>query len=105
MHKVNERSAQSFSVSFFDADGVATTPATVRWRLKNLTTREVVSDWASVSPSSIVTITTTADMNTSRGHGKYDDMELVVQRDHADSSLQQSKSIRYRIVNIQAIDD
>lgn len=106
MIEVQERSAKSFVARFLNSSRALSAPTTARWRLKNLETGEIVKDWTSISsPTSEETITVTSDLNTIRAGCAREHYELVVQRDHADTSAKQTRSIVYRVINISSVDD
>lgn len=67
-HSVNERSAISVTVRFFDDSNTpevwsTTTPTTVHWRLDNQCTGQVLQDWTSATPGTSVTLAITSAMN------------------------------------------
>lgn len=60
---VNEGSAITFSVTFYDA-GVATAPTTVRYRVDDVYSRKNVVDWTTVTTGATVSIAIAASLNT-----------------------------------------
>lgn len=106
MKQVSERSAQSFTVRFLDSTRSLIAPSTVRWRLKNLETNEIVKDWTSITtPTSEEVITITSDLNTIRAGCAREHYELVVQSDHDNTSKKQTRSIVYQVLNISSVDN
>lgn len=63
MTTINENTLLPYTFAPKDADGVAISPSTVRWRLDCLTTGTAISDWASVSPAASIAITIPATSN------------------------------------------
>ena len=106
MKEVKERSAQQFTVRFFDASRALSAPDTVRWRLKNLNAGQIVQSWTSITaPTSEETITIPSNLNTIRAGCASEVYELVVQSDHDDTTKKQTQSINYRVINISSVDD
>jgi hypothetical protein len=60
---VNEGSSASFTVAFLDADGVATVPNAVRYRIDCMTTGAEIAAWASLTPGTTVSVPLTAALN------------------------------------------
>lgn len=106
MTEVKERSVQKFKVRFLDSSRALAAPSEARWRLKNLETGEIVKDWTTIAtPSSEETITINSDLNTIRSGRRAERYELVVQSEHTDTSLKQTRSIQYKVVNLSAVED
>lgn len=106
MREINERSARTFSVSFLDSGGALTAPSTARWKLWNVTTQEEVIPWTVIStPGTSESIVVNASYNRIRKGATREVMELVVQSDYGNETLQQTKTLRYAIRNVIGIND
>jgi hypothetical protein len=57
---IEKDAGDTFTVSFYDVDGEATTPATVHYRVDCMTNSTQIRDWAEVTAGSSVTITLTS---------------------------------------------
>jgi hypothetical protein len=102
--RVQEQSEQSFMVRFLSARALSA-PTTARWRLL-AGTGNVVKDWTAISaPSSEETVTVTGDLNTIRSGFDEETYELVVQSDYSDTSQRQSRSIRYKVIDLASVDN
>ncbi len=55
MAEVNELAQAEWTISLLESDGTAAVPSTVEWRLKCMSSGNVLQDWTSVTP------TTTSD--------------------------------------------
>lgn len=60
---LNEGSAVVFRTRFFDADDVAVTPTTARYRLRDLTNCRTIIDWTELVPAHSIDIPITATSN------------------------------------------
>ena len=60
----NEGSAVAFALKVYSDAYVLTAPTTIRYRVDDLDTGEVVAGWTTVSPASSATITVTGAQNT-----------------------------------------
>jgi hypothetical protein len=103
--RVQEQSEQSFTVRFLSARALSA-PTTARWKLKNLHTGEIAQDWTAIgSPTSEETIVVSGALNTIRAGFDEEVYELVVQSDYADTALRQSKSYKYKVIDLCAVGD
>lgn len=86
----------------------AATPTTVHYRIDNLTSRNEVKDWTSVSPSTSVSITVAASENVIDGGSldsalpKYQVLQLTVALDK-DLSTQVTQSKTWRVKNLLGV--
>jgi hypothetical protein len=60
---------------------VLVTPTTLRYRIDDIETGEVIADWTTVTPASTSTVTTTGAQNTISGCGKAR-FQFTVEADH-----------------------
>lgn len=78
MEKVVAGTTTYLTVDFKDKTGAAATPSTVTYKVDNITTNANIRDWTSVSASSSVEITLTADVdNASPGTNYTSDVRRV----------------------------
>ena len=106
MIEVQERSAYRFTIRFLNSGRALSAPTEARWRIKSIETGQIVKDWTSIaSPSGEETITINSDINTIRRGRESEVYELVVQSEPNDVTRKQTRSIRYRVVNISGVDD
>ncbi len=100
---INEGSGCTITARYYGNDGRALSPATVRWRLKDITNNRVLRDWSSITPSGTSdTITVPASLNAI-----YDDRRQY--QDHALSveanvglDNQFASEITYKVKNLSA---
>ena len=96
----NERSAFTATAYFRTrASGAASTPTTVHYKLTNLSTRETVTDWTSVSAAGNVSISITGAENKILANKDTERMELLVSIDKGLSTEVVGSAI-YRLVNV-----
>lgn len=99
--RINERSQAIATVRFRTrSSAAASTPTTVHYKLSNLQTREIITDWTSVSAAAEVTVTIKAGENKIRDNTHtMERMELLVA---ADKGLDTESIGRktYQIMNV-----
>jgi hypothetical protein len=102
MKPVNEASASTFLVKFYDEDGNPFTPTSARWRLRNLTNKRLVQDWTTITPTTTqASITVPASLNLIlNDRNTYEEQVVSIQ---AEPGLdgQFSDEIRYKIKNLK----
>lgn len=88
--------------------GAAATPTTVHYRIDNLSTRNEVKDWTSVSPGTTASITVSASDNAIEGGSfeqalpRWQTMQLTVAIDK-DLSTQVTASKTWRVKNLLGV--
>jgi len=86
--------------------GAAATPTTVHYRIDNLSTRNQVKDWTSVTPGTTASITVAATENVMDGGRwaipKWQTLQLTVALDK-DLSTQVTQSKNWRVNNILGV--
>jgi len=86
------------------ATKVATAPTTVRYRVDDLKTGKVLTDWTSASAAASVTITITAANNEIQDEAsRLERKQLIVQAD-AGLSTQVNGRVIWRVRNVAGID-
>ena len=106
LREIYERSARTFTATFLDSGEAPTAPSNARWKLYNVTAATEVVAWTAIStPASSETITVNASYNKIRTGAKREIMELMLQSDYDNESLQQTQVLRYAIRNVPGIDD
>jgi hypothetical protein len=63
---VNEQSACYADVHYYGPDGAAYLPSAVRYKLENITTRDLVKPWTTITPDYFNRVTVSAVENTMR---------------------------------------
>jgi hypothetical protein len=105
---VEEASASTVRARFFGPGNVATTPANVRYRIKDVSNDRIVTDWTEVPAAEIVVIDITADENliyrdSSRKFKRHEQRVFVLQANFG-LTTQSSKEIPYQIRNLRGFD-
>lgn len=100
--KVREGSAFTATAYFRDrATQAASAPAAVKYRIDNLTSGEVIADWASVSAAANVSISITASHNAIRSQcNRAERLQLTVAAD-PDTATQVRESVEWQVENIR----
>lgn len=85
------------------ATKAATAPTTIRYRVDDLKTGKILTDWTSVSAAASVTITITAANNEIQDNAsRLERKQLIVQAD-AGLSTQVNGKVQWRVRNLQGI--
>jgi hypothetical protein len=105
---VNEASTMTVMAEFYGTANIASTPSTVRYRIKDVTNDRVVRDWTTLSPAHQIEITVTADDNEIyldgiRPFKRFEERVLVIQANY-DTDTQFAEEIRYLIKNLRGFD-
>lgn len=102
--RINERSGFTATARFRTrATAAASIPTTVHYMLYNLTTREIIKDWTSVTPAAEVSITIDAQLNKIQDEtNSYERIEMLVAADKG-LSTQSVDTAFYRIRNVGGI--
>lgn len=100
---IEEGSAVTYRVQFFDASGDPVTPSTARYRIKDLTNERVVRDWTDLNPADTIDIAIIASDNNVyerdyRNRRRIEERSLVVQANYGTDS-QYVREELYRIRN------
>ncbi len=98
---VEEASALTIRVRFFDPDGAPVTPTNVYWHLKDLTNDRLLQDWTAVATGEFVDIEITPTQNSISDscHG-YQEHVLSVKANQ-DLDTQFCREQRYVVANLQ----
>lgn len=93
---------------FWGASNVASTPSTIRYRIKDVTNDRVVKDWTTVTPAHEVQIEVSAADNGvyldgQRPFRRFEERVLVIQANY-DEDTQYAEEIRYLIKNLRGFD-
>ena len=87
----------------FRSDGVATVPANVHWKLRNLTNDSTVVDWTAVAAGSEVSIDiSAAHLAIIDDDNQREVQELTVAANYGLAS-QVPETIRWNVVNLSAL--
>jgi hypothetical protein len=105
---VNEASTMTVSAKFYGLSNVASTPSTVRYRIKDVTNDRVVKDWTTVTPAQSIEIAISAEDNeiyldSTRPFKRFEERVLVIQANY-DTETQYTEEIRYLIKNLRGFD-
>lgn len=105
---VNEGSTCSIVAAFFSASNAVLTPATARYRIKDVSNDRIVKDWTVVTPAHEIQIDISAQDNGIYGDGgrsfkRFEDRVVVVQANY-DTDAQYTKETAYRIKNLRGFD-
>jgi hypothetical protein len=105
---VDEATACRVRARFFGPGNIATIPATVRYRNKDVSNDRIVTDWTEVSADEVITIEVTADENrvyrdSSRKFQQFEKRVVVVQANF-DMPTQASREIPYLIRNLRGFE-
>lgn len=100
---VKEGSAHTISVSFRDrATAALTTPTSIKYKVTDLGSGDVVVDWTTVSADDEITLTLTPANNALRSQCEpYEVREVAVKADDG-LSTQFIDTVSYRVENTQA---
>ena len=103
MKPVNELSACTFTVRFYGSDGAEFVPATAEWRLRNVSNKKLLKDWAALGVfGSSVDITVDASYNAVlNDRNPYEEMALAV-RANANTSTEFNEEVVYKVKNLKA---
>jgi hypothetical protein len=105
---INEASTMTVLTKFFGNSNVPTTPATIRYRIKDVDNDRIVKDWTTVTPAQSVEIAVAAEdneiyMDGSTPFNRFEERVLVVQANY-DTATQFTQEIRYLIKNLRGFD-
>lgn len=105
MTDVVERSSKTFTVQVY-VGRTATAPGTARYKLYSLTSKKTVLDWQTISsPGSSITITIPSSLNLILKGESYEDYELILQTDYDNPTIKQTQTKRYRVVDVEGVDN
>lgn len=104
MKVISENSEITVTVTRRDSGGNLTAPTTLEWRLKCLTTNQVLSDWTTVtSPQAQQSVTVAASLNAIQDDSNpYEDKEIAF-RVNSGASGEEIQVDRYRVRNWSAV--
>lgn len=93
---------------FFGRANEQSTPASIRYRIKDVTNDRIVTDWTAVTPAHSIDIEISAQENAiyqdgSRPFQRFETRVLVVQANY-DTETQCSNEIQYMIKNLRGFD-
>jgi len=101
--KFNEKSQVTISVRPVNKEGVLFTPTTARYRMDDLHSRTEKVAWATLTPSTKMTITIPGSSNDIINSGnKFEDKIVTVQLDQGLTS-EHNQDYKYRVTNLEFI--
>jgi hypothetical protein len=103
---INEGSACTATARFLGSSAATVTPATVHYRLKDVTNNRIVTDWTEVDTAASVDIEITADENLIYADSPYQMFEerAVIVAANKDTPTQYVYEHRYLIKNLKGFD-
>lgn len=102
---VNEASACTVRVRFFNDTGDLVTPASARYLIRDLSNQRVVRDWTSFDPTDVTDLQITADENNvydTAASRRFEKRVVTVQADTGQAS-QKTNEIEYWIRNLYGL--
>jgi hypothetical protein len=101
---VNESSWAQATVSFFDENGNAFTPATVDYKIDCLTTGKAIQPWTTAGvPSAVMTIAITASQNAIINEGNSTEEKLLTVRANFGMPTQFTSQYEYQVENLPGV--
>lgn len=105
---VNEASTMTVRAKFFDRFNAPSAPATLRYRIKDLTNDRVVRDWTELTPATVVDVEISAEDNAIYSDGnrpfqRFEERVVVFQANY-DTDIQYPEEVRYLIKNLRGFD-
>lgn len=105
---VNESSAMSLEARFTTRAQVPVIPASVRYRIKDVSNDRIVTDWTEITAASLVIIEVTADENNvyedaSRRRNHFEERVISVQANY-DTDSQYADEYRYLVKNLRGFE-
>jgi len=81
----------------------ASTPTTVHYRVEDLTNKEVITDWTSVTPGSSVSISVTPTMNAIKSDVNHQERKQLIVKADSGLDTQAIGQATWRVKNLQGI--
>lgn len=103
---VNESSAFTLRTRYFSVGQVPGTPATVRYRITDLSNDRIVRDWTELTPSSVIDIEITSQDNDVYDDSSAPFMEqrVVSVQANYDTQTQYADEYRYLVKNLRGFE-
>lgn len=101
---VNEKSTCTVRVRFYDEDGRPVVPDTVQYRLRDLTSCRVITDWSNLTPDTEIDIVVPASSNIIHCRGDRQQENALSVQANFDSDAEFSDEIRYVIQNLRGFE-
>ena len=100
MKTVNEQSPLFVTVVFTDKDGDPLVPASVDWRVDDITNDAQVTDWASISPLATVEITIPGTSNIIDDDTNVREVQVITVRVDDGLAGEAHQKLNYKVMNL-----
>jgi hypothetical protein len=105
---VNEKSTFTVRARFYGANNAPQAPATLRYRLRDISNDRIVIDWTELSTGTYVDIQVSAEANaiyddTLKSFKNFEERVLVIQTDY-ETPDQCADEFRYVVRNLKGFD-
>lgn len=97
--QISEGTTATLSMAFFDPDGDAVVPATLRYRIDCVQNRQQIRDWTSLTPAAQVDVELTEDDNDNVTSRASEIHEVTVEATYG-ASGQITSCYRYTVKNL-----
>lgn len=100
---VNEGSHLSFTARFYDADGTAAAPTSVRYKVEDIETEENMVSWTTASAATAVSFTIPASANVIEDESNRRERRLLTVEANQGTDTAYSASTYYDVINVLGI--
>ena len=101
--RIKENSFYEIEASFFDSEGAAALPASIRYQIQCLTSGKLVRDWTSVTIGTTVSIIVTDEENDIQNdRNNREKKQIVVQATNADG-LKTTNTLEWIVDNLKSV--